>query len=291
MANILGQEVSLKALERAFWSEPILPVGMAAKIESQPSTNSDAMDVDTNDDPSSAPNSTSTVPVVSTGYYEGAKSIWVPPSWFEFLDADFLRGWLGKRPLRTDLMGEASFHPLFASELVLCQLNPLPMRTNQLAAEPGVRTGVQLQQGAVWKTMRLMAAIGSSYNVYPDSTSLSPISESGPSKKQNNPNNNNGNSQEGAPVNISMPSLPSSMADWPVFITESCGLARLDQVVLPGSDFAELPIELLGLLRPYFIKDSLDVIHQHQQKNKFGAGKRDKKNKRPPRPLPLKLSN
>ena len=287
MIHILGQDVSLKALEQAFWSEPILPVGRNAKLEQESATSngdSDAMDVDT------VMTSSMVVPAISTSYYEGSNSIWVPPSWFEFLDADFLRGWLGKRPLRSDMLGNAAFHPLFASEHVLNQLNPLPTRINQLAAELGIRTGSQLQSDSVWKTIRLMAAIGSSYDGHPNSTSMAPGNESDTHKKQtkstNNGNGKNSQNQGGTQADVSTPSLPSSVTNWPVFVTETCSLARLDQVVLPSSDFSELPKDLQGLLRPYFIKDNSDVPLQQQQK--FSGSKKDRRNKRQPRPIPLK---
>ena len=289
MANILGQDVSFKTLEQAFWSEPILPIGRNAKIQQESTTSNgdnNAMDIDT-------PMASSlTVPPISTSYYEGSNSIWVPPSWFEFLDADFLRGWLGKRPLRSDMLGKAAFHPLFASEHVLNQLNPLPTRINQLAAELGVRTGSQLQSDAVWKTIRLMAAIGSSYDEHPNSASMTPGDENNTRKKQttpkdnNNNNKNNSQNQGGTNTDVSAPSLPSSITNWPVFVTETCNLARLDQVILPSSDFAELPYDLQALLRPYFIKDTSDVSLQQQQR--FGGGKKDKRNKRQPQPPRLK---
>ena len=284
--EILGQKISLQALEQALWSEPILPVGTPKPIQgdgAQVQTHQDEMVVDNVD----VQNSISTRPPLSTDYYEGSKSIWVPPSWFEFLDTGFLRGWLGKRPLRTDLMGENAFHPLFGSSQVLTQLNPLPMRTNHLAAELGIQTGIPVLDNSVWKTIRLMAAIGLSYEEFPECTAKSTTIESGPSKSQSKNNSLNSSSENGNQgdnsTNAIRPFLPASIAVWPVFITEGSELASLNEVVLPSSDFGKVPEELLLILRPYFVKLGRDMTSQQQIK--FGAFKRDKKDKKDKRSL------
>jgi len=307
VADILNQEVPLKALEQAFWSEPILPVGTsyrksgediphlgAAKTNNNNDT--DDMSISDTEDADFAPFSYTRLAALSTRYCEGANSIWVPPSWFEYIEADFLRGWLGKIPLRTDLMTpECAYHFLFSSSRVVGQLNPLPMRTSQLALELGVRACVKLQPGIAWKVIQLMAAVGSGYDEYPSdllTESKSSIQNTADNesrskqkdtikmktKKRSNLDKINGRDSFGR---IDKPSLPS-IFDWPFFITEEAGLARLDEIVLPSAEFAGVPAKLLFLLHPYLMKK--DYVSTSSQQRSGGRWE----NRRRSGPPPLK---
>ena len=277
--DLLGQTVSLQSLERAFALEPILPVGKSLNNKASVSTNIDSMEID---------NEATIYPEVTTTHYEGKNAIWVPPSWFNFLDADFMRGWLGKRPLRTDFLSPvAAYHPLFASAHVICQLNPLPSRTRQLAAELELHKHIQAE--TVWKAIRIMAAIGSAYDLYPgDKSNVSNTNTGGPfNNLKKKPGNkvdelaatNKSGSVGIADVNQTQPSLPGAMADWPIFITEYGGMAKLNEIVLPGEDFSKLPPELLPLLHPYLLKANRKNLPGHQL-SRSGSGKRDNNNKR-----------
>jgi hypothetical protein len=283
VADILGQLISLNALVSAFWSERILPVGLSkSKIEAN---SIPSMKVE-----NEVSASISDKVDVSTGYYEGEKSIWVPPSFFKFLDSDFLQNWLGKRPLRTDLMGGDAFHPIFSFGSVLNQLSPLPCRNHQLAEAIGIRSG-RLQRDSVWKIIRLMAAIGSSYDEHPDYKGSTDGMSNAQSKQQKSKKSNNKGKEEEKSIDSLAPSIPRYTNDWSVFVTENGNIARLDQIILPAEDFSLLPSELASLLRPFLRMDSKTSSRETSQQynnnynnnNKYN-GKRDKKRARTPPP-------
>ncbi|OEU14855.1 hypothetical protein FRACYDRAFT_262116 [Fragilariopsis cylindrus CCMP1102] len=281
VADILGQLISLKALVSAFWSERILPVGLSvthSKIE----TNSETSMKVESDGSASISNKLD----IATGYCEGEKTIWVPPSFFKFLDSDFLRNWLGKRPLRTDLMGDNAFHPIFSFGSVLNQFSPLPCRNHQLAEAIGIRSG-RLQRDSIWKIIRLMAAIGSSYDEHPNYKESADGMSNVQSKQQKSKNSNNKGNEEEKSTDSLIPSMPRYINDWSVFVTENGDIARLDQIILPAEDFSLLPSELASLLRPFLKMDSKtssrETSLQYNSNNKYNE-KRDKKRARTPPP-------
>lgn len=80
-----------------------------------------------------------------------------------------MRGWLGKRPLRSDIFGETAFHSIFASDRVIGQLDAVTIRSrrDQLAREVGSGPGKQVSDDAIKNILSLMAAIGAAYDEHP----------------------------------------------------------------------------------------------------------------------------
>jgi len=239
--EMLGQSISLRGLQRVLFSQRILPVAVPLG----------------NDSMKAADNST------GTGYYEGQHSIWVPPSFLKWLSPELLRNWLGKRPLRTDLMGGAAYHPIFSSVHVLGQLCPLPERRSQLRNE--MLEG-PLRQPNAQTALRLMAAIGAAYDTHPDFITIGQHHDANGSKAGKSTSKNGTSNSAAAPA-VACPALPALMRAWPVFLTADASLVTLDQIVLPAPDFALVPTDLAPILRAHLIKEE---TLQHR----FGNGKK-----------------
>eukprot|EP00978_Attheya_sp_CCMP212_P009862 scaffold23476_cov53-Attheya_sp.AAC.5 len=270
-ANFLGQIVSLESLERVFYTECVFPVALPPQEKDQV----DSMDVEGV--------SSSTM----TGYREGQHSIWVPPSWFQFLDADFLRDWLGKRPLRSDLLGDAAFHPLFGSNHVICQLCPLPNRTQYLARAIGMGTGTghgSVTASNIGTILCIMASIGAAHDEHPEGNLEK---ETGKEKKKGDVAAGNGveTKTDTSQVDAPLPAFPSSSNVWPIFLTDSGELSTLDKVVLPAADFAEAPDELRILLRPFLVSKTKG---KETNVNRGGKKRNDRASRRLPTPIQKK---
>jgi len=229
---ILNQAISLKPLQQVLHHERTLPVAIPAAADK------DTMEVDGI--------FTSSASTTTTDYYEGSKTIWVPPVFHKLLKADLLRDWLGRRPLRSDAFGnEGAYHPFFLQ--VVDTMDPLPNRTRQLGDH------LQLPRNSVTTTaiqrlLQMMAAIGIAYQESPKG-----MEPTNGSTKPNN-NNSNNNDKGGGSESPAGPSLPSPTTVWPVFLNENGSLSTIDQIILPDEDLARVPEDLLELLRPYFIK-------------------------------------
>ena len=250
--DLLGQSVSLQGLQRALFTEPILPVAIPAAKDHN--DQEDGMDVDH--------------PLrIATDHYEGERSIWVPPSFLQFLKPSFLRGWLGKRPLRADIFGSYVYHPIFASPKVIGQLDPLPNRNIQLSEELlGQRRPAVVTQDRIETTLSIMAAIGAAYDEHPDHSSQ-PQRQEDNSAKRNNSKSSNGNNDIREPAaKTACPGVPSLAKSWPVFLTQRVKLVTLDQIILPAEDFASVPTDLASLLRPYFVKDEEQKMPSRQNR-------------------------
>jgi len=198
--EILGQNVSLDVLARAFSSERILPVAIPAENGDKEGKS-----------------------VVSTDYYEGLKSIWCPPSLLQ-LNPGFLCDWLGKRPLRADILGDTAYHPIFASGRVIGQLDTATIRSRkeQLTREIGVGPGKQVDADAVKKILSLMAALGGAYDEHPALESSS--AEGRGTKKQKIDTNEANLVAPKAPP----PALPE-VSCWPVLSMPPARLPRGDE--------------------------------------------------------------
>ena len=153
--DLLGLTVSLDVLARAFFSERILPVAIPAE--------------DSGEDTTSEKSHVKPILQMATDYCEGRNTIWIPPSFLSNLSPSFLRGWLGKRPLRSDIFGETAFHSIFASDRVIGQLDAVTIRSrrDQLAREVGSGPGKQVSDDAIKNILSLMAAIGAAYDEHP----------------------------------------------------------------------------------------------------------------------------
>ena len=232
--EMLGQLISLRGLQRALFSQRILPVAVPLGNDSTKAEDYASL---------------------GTGYYEGQYSIWVPPSFLKWLSPEFLRNWLGKRPLRTDLMGDAAYHPIFSSVQVIGQLSPLPERILE-GPQPNAQTA-----------LHLMAAIGAAYDTHPRFITAGQHDSNRSKAGKITSKNGESNSTESSAPAVACPALPASTKAWPVFLTESASLARLDQIVLPGGDFTSVPTDLAPILRAHLIKEE-----SHQQL--FGNGKK-----------------
>ena len=259
--EMLGQSVSLRGLQRVLFAQRILPVAVPL--------GNDAMEA--------AGNSS-----LGTGYYEGENSIWVPPSFLKWLSPELLRNWLGKRPLRTDLMGDAAYHPIFSSVHVIGQLCPLPKRRSQLYNE--MLEGPQRHPN-VQTALLLMAAIGAAYDTHPNFITDGQHQDANRSKAGKSASKNGtSNSIESSAPSVACPALPTSMRAWPVFLTANASLATLDQIVLPAEDFAPVPTDLAPLLRAHLIKNELSQQHSFESSKKRGkkrgsGGQQPKKSK------------
>lgn len=236
--EFLGQSVSLSVLARALYTERVLPVALSKEGKGETSTSADAA-VDKMDVDEPVPHQ------ARTGYYEGKHSVWVPPSFLSYLSPGFLYGWLGKRPLRTDFLGDAAYHPLFASPNIIEQMNDglLQNRGDQLSREIGAGAGKQLNDDAVQKLVSLMAAIGAAYADHP-LIEQTDHAKSMTEKWNPVPPNSTDNTQR-----LTLPSIGA----WPVFLTADGVLSTLAQVVLPDESFANAPQKLRCTLRPYML--------------------------------------
>jgi len=248
ITEILGQSISLRGLQQAFYTQKILPVAIPPS--------KDAMDTMCSNNK-------------NTDYCEGERSMWVPPSFLKWLKPGLLLDWLGKMPLRTDLMGDAAYHPIFSS-CVIGQLDPLPNRRLHLCKE---LLGRQ-REPDIQTILQMMAAISDAYDEHPDYTTTSQQPEQKGKKIAKKNGGNNTTSIE-SKTNAPRPSLPSSINAWPVFLTESGSLVTVDHIALPDEDFALVPQDLAELLRPYILKKEEP---QQQYMHRTFQKKRDKKN-------------
>ncbi|KAL7547153.1 hypothetical protein ACHAWF_010471 [Thalassiosira exigua] len=265
MMELLGQCISLRGLMRAFLNERILPVALPS--------DKDAMISGTASSDSST---------IVTGFDEGKHSIWVPPSFLMWVPPNVLRIFLGKRPLRTDIMGEAAYHPLFASTSVIGQLDESLLDRRVQLCQELVRNK---QQPDVKVLLQIMAAIGAGYDEHPDHQANATGDQRKSVVKQNNTKN-----QASTSVTVACPYFPASTKSWPVFLMETGMLATVDQVALPSEEFATVPKDLVELLCPYFTKKEGRWQQQSQQKSFGNDNKRAKKHKRVKR-MPVKLLN
>lgn len=294
--EFLGQSVSLDALARAMYTERILPVALPANgmkkgsiAAADNNTAADEMDID-----EPAPQTTAIV----TGYYEGKRSVWVPPSFLAYLSSEFLRGWLGRRPLRTDLLGGAAYHPIFASPDIIGQLNIIQQRRDHLSREVGAGAGKLVNDDVVQKLVSLMAAIGAAYLDHPDHANLPSMQHT--QDRRNKPKNDKrtspvpSNSSDSAQAG---PSLPEAAASWPIFLTADGTISTLKQVVLPDDGFATVPENLRSILRPFLLGSVIESGNEGgREKNRRdfrGRGKSQNKQKgrggsRSPPPQPQK---
>lgn len=243
--EFLGQTVSLDVLARAFFSERILPVAVPAENGGE--------------DTAIGKSHVKPIHEMSTDYYEGRNTIWVPPSFLSNLSPNFLRGWLGKRPLRSDIFGETAFHSIFASDRVIGQLNAVTIRSrsHQLAREVGIGPGKQVSDEVIKNILSLMVAIGAAYDEHPSQAEPSFAGERVNKKQKidNRKGNNKDSSAIEAP-SVAPQAPPPELPDiscWPVFLTSDGQLSTLDQIVLPSKDFADVPEQLREKLRSHYI--------------------------------------
>ena len=276
--EFLGQTVSLDVLARAFFSERILPVAIPAEDGGEETTTENS--------------GVKPILQMATDYYEGRNSIWVPPSFLSILSPNFLRGWLGKRPLRTDIFGDSAYHSIFSSGRVIGQLDALTIRSrrDQLAGEVGIGPGKQVSDEVIKNILSLMAAIGAAYDEHPSQAEPSLTGERANKKqKTDNRNGKAKDSGSGGVIPMAPQALPPVLPDiscWPVFLTSDGQLSTLDQIVLPSEDFADVPEQLRTKLRPHYITRTTNASTVDGGKDSQRVFKRDfrgrgKQNKRP----------